>query len=158
MSSRFLRFSTVLRDIGVKYTYCSILYSRHTRGLVESWFKCRDMYEFMELISTIASYGTIYAIGTLRGVVYRFLPRSIDELVEALTYDVVFEPSSVIVCQVLKDVTNNIMSLAEISDKVSLKIGKNIVRARLIRPLNLTTLFDLGIRLLKPFTAPPKLL
>lgn len=106
----------------------------------------------------MASFGTIYSIGTLHGDVYRSLPISMDDLIKSLIYDVMFEPGMIIHCRVLKNLRDNLILLAKYSSSVSLKTSTGDVEARLSKPLYLSTLFDSGIRLLKPYERPPRLI
>lgn len=154
-----LRLSVLARDITTVRLDCENVCSLEYGDIVELWLKCNSVLGMLSSLRLLASTGLVLAVGGIDGSIYRFLPRSVDKLVRSATQTHHLQPGSTVIVQPCdKDVRRIIEALEHYALKMTLKRSSTRVKAVLARPLDTGLLFDRGVRLLKPVTAPPTLL
>lgn len=91
--------------------------------------------------------------------VLRSLLPSIGELLTALVQDPVLRPViSILVWSCNNGIVEAVEALSPYARMISLNPTSKLIRAVLLKSVDMSTLFDLGIRLLKPSISPPVLL
>lgn len=154
-----LRVNVLFKGSRPPQVACEVVCVFEQGNLVEYWLKCSSIVSLLLALEAIASNGVLVAMGGLDGNVYRFLPRSPNELLKSLTSSTTLPSNTTIVVQ---PCNGNIHKVVEVLSpramKISLRPGLTELRVHLVKPLNVEQLFDNGIRLLKPTTIPPILL
>lgn len=126
-------------------------------GYVECWFRCESLDSFLRLLEELCSSGYVLSIGSLRGDVFTSLPSDSRLLLDALTYNIVI-PSNTRVVLEMPGLDRVFDDLLKYFYRLSMRPRSRVIRAKTSRPLDLTRVFDMGVRVLKPFLSPPKLL
>lgn len=150
-----LRLSVLHRGPNPPGAECETVLSVRWGSLAELWLRCREVVELLSTIEAVASSGVLLAVGGLNGRVFRPLPGSLEELLEASTRELVLGPGERIVVLPHVETSRAVEALAPYSARVSLRPRSRRLSVVLSKPLGTGYLFDNRVRLLKPVAVPP---
>lgn len=156
-SSSAFRLSVLVSGRGLQELPCSTICLSEHGNYAELWLRCNSILELLSSLRSLASTGVVLAVGGVDGRVFRFLPRGLDELVGATSRATIVQPGTIVVQPCDGNLQRVFSALAHYALRITLKRGSTRAKAMLARPLGVDTLFDSGVRLLKPLTVPPLL-
>lgn len=138
---------------------CDVTCDTRNGNFTELWLRCSRVEDLIQTLISIASTSVILATGGIDGSVFRPLPRDLEELIRSCSRGRSLEAGSTIIIQPCNmDLDRTLAYLMPYSEKIMVKRGSSKIKVVLSKPINTEQLFDLGIRLLKPVTAPAILL
>lgn len=155
-----LRFSLLARlSEGLVYdSSCWVFPAIRAGDFVELWVRCSGLREALGLLEEASSRGSVLAFAGLSGWVGRFLPASESEFVRVASSDRIVDAGVETVFEVLGPVDAALAFLTRAAAKLRISPKESMVEALLSSPLYVSTIFDNGLRLLKPFQTPPRLI
>jgi len=131
---------------------CVLILSIGKNGMCEMWVKCPSAISLLELIKYALNKGfLLLEIGFLSGLRRRGFELDLREISEHGFYDA--EISGVIEVEYYKPVSMWMDFLP--FKKLYVRSRSNRAFIELNRAVKLSTLFDCGVRLVKPYKCPP---
>lgn len=153
-----MRFNLLCRGSSLDMFPCELLLELQSRNFRELWFRCEDIEDVLVTLESLLLKYRVVSIGTVSNITFRALPNTFEDFVKALTADLVVEPETDIIIKAYQNLPEVTNLLLKHSYGVKVKPRSSILKAKLRVPLNVSNLFDMGARLLKPFTVPPTLI
>lgn len=155
-----LRFSLLarLRDNFVFDSPCWVFPATKVGGYVELWVRCGVLRDALSLLEQASSWGPILAFAGLDGRVVRSLPPSEGEFLKLASSDLVVDKSVEAVFEVLGSFEAAAAFLMSVSTGVRINAKGLEGIAVLTSPVRASAFFDSGVRLLRPFESPPRLI
>ena len=155
-----LRFSLLVYLVGCltpSFACCDVFEVLRLGDYVEFWVRCCGVREALHLLEQVSSWGSVLALGGLKGLARKSLPATQEEFVEFASSYVVLSEGSEITAEILGPWSKAISFLVNVSSRLQIDLKSKSVKASLTRPVSTTSFFDARLRILKPLEIPPKL-
>jgi len=136
---------------------CRLIRShRWHRSTWETWLSCPGVEELFSYIECVLGQCYMLAISNLSGDLITYIPEKIEDLTGFLSKTLEIPSRSEIEIETDSTDPHIISQLLSISSKITLYKGSQRALLQVRERITTETLFDLGLRLLKPKTIPPK--
>lgn len=152
---RCIRLAVLYRGPDPRGVECETLLNVRRGSLAELWLRCREVVQLLSALEAVASSGVLLSVGGLDGRSFRPLPRSLEELLESSTRELVLGPGERVVVLPYVETSRAVEALAPYSSRISLRPRSRRLGVVLSRPIGTGYLFDNRVRLLKPVAVPP---
>lgn len=127
---------------------------RVRRGvLLEIWLRCGCVEDLLRSLESLLSYGYIAFVAGLDGVVFEGVPSSMNDLVSLASKTPLIESGVSVEAEILRNV--DLRVLIDYMARVEIDFRSRVLRGVVSRSVSAGLFFDMGLRLLRPWRAPP---